>query len=78
MIRTDAKFYVEHAELVARDLDIDDLADDHAIELKVEEITDYVSHELGFTSITADAAIKITNTACDAFFQIVDQRRSAP
>lgn len=76
-IRTDAEFYVEHAEGLARDLDIADLTDEHDIQLKVEEIIDYVSHELGFTSITSAVERKISNAACDAFIRIVEQRRSA-
>lgn len=77
-IRTDAEFYVEHAEGIARDLDIADLTDDHVIQLKVEEITDYINHELGFTNITSKAERKIMDAACDAFIRIVEHRRSDP
>lgn len=77
-IRTDAEFYVEHAEGIAHDLDIADLADEHAIQLRVEEITDYINHELSFTTITNAAERKIMDAACDAFVRIVEHRRSAP
>lgn len=73
-IRTDEAFYIEFAEGLAEFMEAIDITDDNVIELKIQEVIDYVDHELAFTAVNGRTVRKITDAACDAFRRAVSLR----